>query len=132
MQVTSLGRGCFRYPLHRLHHAGGATELRHHTIPDAEDDIGDPVTTPGLTADSLRLHNLAHPGRGEVMDTHLCRNSDIAGRIAHTGEHGIGNGRLEFLEDFLGSRMIQLYKSIKLAFDDKLILNPGKMIEFNK
>ena len=49
-----------------------------------------------------------------------------------SGEHGIGNGRLEFLEDFLGSRMIQLYKSIKLAFDDKLILNPGKMIEFNK
>lgn len=26
------------------------------------------------------------------MDTHLCRNSDIAGRIAHTGEHGIGKG----------------------------------------
>lgn len=26
--------------------------------------------------------------------------------------------------------MIALYKSIKLAFDDKLILNPGKMIEF--
>lgn len=46
--------------------------------------------------------------------------------------HGIGNGRLEFLEEFVGPRMIQLYKSIKLAFDDKLILNPGKVIEFNK
>jgi glycolate oxidase len=28
--------------------------------------------------------------------------------------------------------MIALYKSIKLAFDDKLILNPGKVIEFNE
>ena len=37
-----------------------------------------------------------------------------------------------FLEEFVGPRMIQLYKSIKLAFDDKLILNPGKVIEFNK
>ena len=37
------------------------------------------------------------------------------------GEHGIGNGRLEFLEEFSGPRMIALYKAIKLAFDDKLI-----------
>ena len=49
-----------------------------------------------------------------------------------SGEHGIGNGRIEFLEDFVGERMIRLYKAVKLAFDDKLILNPGKMIEFNK
>ena len=28
--------------------------------------------------------------------------------------------------------MIALYKSIKLAFDDKLILNPGKVIEFQE
>lgn len=47
-----------------------------------------------------------------------------------SGEHGIG--RLEFLEEFVGERMIRLYKSIKLAFDDRLILNPGKVIEFNK
>lgn len=41
-------------------------------------------------------------------------------------------GRLEFLEEFAGPRMIALYKAIKLAFDDKLILNPGKVIEYNK
>ena len=28
--------------------------------------------------------------------------------------------------------MIALYKAIKLAFDDKLILNPGKVIEFQQ
>ena len=48
-----------------------------------------------------------------------------------SGEHGTGNGRLDYLKDFVGERMIQLYKAIKLAFDDKLILNPGKVIEFN-
>lgn len=49
-----------------------------------------------------------------------------------SGEHGIGNGRIEYLEEFVGPRMIRLYKAIKLAFDDKLILNPGKIIEFNE
>ncbi len=56
-------------------------------------------------------------------------SKELGGQLS--GEHGIGNGRLEFLEEFAGPRMIALYKSIKLAFDDKLILNPGKIIEFN-
>lgn len=49
-----------------------------------------------------------------------------------SGEHGIGNGRIEYLKEFVGPRMIQLYKAIKLAFDENLILNPGKIIEFNE
>ncbi len=49
-----------------------------------------------------------------------------------SGEHGIGNGRIEFLKDFLGERMIDLHKDIKLAFDKNLILNPGKIFEYNK
>ena len=57
-------------------------------------------------------------------------SNKLGGQLS--GEHGIGNGRLEFLEEFVGERMIRLYKSIKLAFDDRLILNPGKVIEFNK
>lgn len=68
--------------------------------------------------------------------THACLtelyalSKELGGQLS--GEHGIGNGRIEFLEDFVGPRMIKLYKAIKLAFDEKLILNPGKMIEFNK
>ena len=68
--------------------------------------------------------------------THACLkelyalSKELGGQLS--GEHGIGNGRLEFLEEFVGPRMIQLYKSIKLAFDDRLILNPGKIVEFNK
>lgn len=57
-------------------------------------------------------------------------SKELGGQLS--GEHGIGNGRIEFLEEFVGERMIRLYKAIKLAFDDKLILNPGKVIEFNK
>ena len=41
-------------------------------------------------------------------------SKELGGQLS--GEHGIGNGRLEFLEEFVGPRMIQLYKSIKLAF----------------
>ena len=68
--------------------------------------------------------------------THACLtelyalSKELGGQLS--GEHGIGNGRIEFLEEFVGPRMIALYKAIKLAFDEKLILNPGKMIEFNK
>ena len=53
-------------------------------------------------------------------------SKELGGQLS--GEHGIGNGRIEFLEEFVGPRMIQLYKAIKLAFDDKLKLNPGKIV----
>ncbi len=68
--------------------------------------------------------------------THACLtelyalSKELGGQLS--GEHGIGNGRIEFLKDFVGPRMIQLYKAIKLAFDENLILNPGKIIEFNE
>lgn len=56
-------------------------------------------------------------------------SKELGGQLS--GEHGIGNGRISYLETFSGPRMISLYKAIKLAFDEKLILNPGKIIEFN-
>ncbi len=49
-----------------------------------------------------------------------------------SGEHGIGNGRLEYLKPFVGERMYKLYQSVKLAFDEKLILNPGKILVFDE
>lgn len=79
---------------------------------------------PGMTDEEW--HSATHASLVELY----ALSKRLGGQLS--GEHGIGNGRIEFLEDFVGSRMIALYKSIKLAFDDKLILNPGKMIEFNK
>ena len=67
--------------------------------------------------------------------THAClvelyaKSKELGGQLS--GEHGIGNGRLEFLKPFIGDEMYQLYRNIKLAFDPKLILNPGKMITFD-
>ncbi len=57
-------------------------------------------------------------------------SKELGGQLS--GEHGIGNGRIEYMETFLGGRMINLFKSIKLAFDEKLVLNPDKVISFNK
>ena len=67
--------------------------------------------------------------------THAClvpqaaQSEELGGQL--TGEHGSGNGRLEFLKPFIGEEMYQLYRNLKLAFDPKLILNPGKMITFD-
>lgn len=67
--------------------------------------------------------------------THAClvelyaKSKELGGQLS--GEHGIGNGRLEFLKPFIGEEMYQLYRNLKLAFDPKLILNPGKMITFD-
>ncbi len=57
-------------------------------------------------------------------------SKQLGGQLS--GEHGIGNGRLEFLQDFIGGRMYALFQSVKLAFDAKNILNPGKMITFEQ
>ena len=51
---------------------------------------------------------------------------ELGGQVS--GEHGIGHARVGALEDFMGDKMIALYKSIKAVFDEKNILNPGKVI----
>lgn len=67
--------------------------------------------------------------------THACLAElyDVSKKLGGqlSGEHGIGNGRIEFLEDFLGKRMCDLFRSIKLAFDPNLILNPEKIVTFD-
>jgi len=54
-------------------------------------------------------------------------SKELGGQLS--GEHGIGNGRLKYLKDFVGEEMYEVYRNIKLAFDPMNILNPGKMIE---
>lgn len=56
-------------------------------------------------------------------------SKELGGQLS--GEHGIGNGRMDYMETFLGDRMISLFKSVKLAFDEKLVLNPDKVIKMN-
>lgn len=88
---------------------------------------------------NIHTEMLRDPGMSDEdweASTHACLtelyaiSKRLGGQLS--GEHGIGNGRIEYLEDFVGPRMIKLFKSIKLAFDENLILNPGKIVEFNK
>ena len=44
-----------------------------------------------------------------------------------TGEHGIGSGKIDYFEDYVGQGVVDIHKGIKKVFDPKLILNPGKV-----
>ncbi|MCD8046099.1 MAG: FAD-binding oxidoreductase [Clostridiales bacterium] len=51
---------------------------------------------------------------------------EMGGQVS--GEHGIGHARVEALENHMGSDMIDLFQGIKAVFDDRHILNPGKVV----
>jgi D-lactate dehydrogenase (cytochrome) len=45
-----------------------------------------------------------------------------------TGEHGVGQGKMAYLERELGASAIATMRAIKMALDPLGILNPGKML----
>ena len=47
---------------------------------------------------------------------------------SHSGEHGDGLVRSEFLEPMLGSRLVRAFEEVKLAFDPQGLMNPGKIV----
>jgi len=46
-----------------------------------------------------------------------------------TGEHGIGTGKIPYLELEHGSAAVQVMRGIKTSLDPKNILNPGKIVK---
>lgn len=44
-----------------------------------------------------------------------------------SGEHGVGIGKLPYMERFVGKQNLQLMERVKRAFDPNMILNPGKV-----
>ncbi len=61
-----------------------------------------------------------------IMKEFYAKAKEMGGQVS--GEHGIGHARAEALETFMGEKMIALYQGIKAVFDEKQILNPGKVI----
>ncbi|MFV1986473.1 MAG: FAD-binding and (Fe-S)-binding domain-containing protein [Gemmatimonadota bacterium] len=51
---------------------------------------------------------------------------DLGG--SHSGEHGDGIVRSEFIEDMLGSRLVGAFEEIKAHFDPGSLLNPGRIV----
>jgi len=45
-----------------------------------------------------------------------------------TGEHGVGYGKIKYLEAQYGPGAVQMMKSIKTTLDPNMILNPGKIV----
>ena len=49
-----------------------------------------------------------------------------------SGEHGIGNGKRNFLQMELGEEAVDLMRSIKMAIDPNRIMNPDKIFRVDK
>lgn len=88
--------------------------------------------------------SLGHVGDGNFHASILYHNTEedakIAKKVAEnvnyrglaldgtcTGEHGIGMGKVDYLVDELGTDVISLMHTIKLALDPFELLNPGKV-----
>jgi D-lactate dehydrogenase (cytochrome) len=45
-----------------------------------------------------------------------------------TGEHGVGQGKMKYLEKELGEGTLEAMRMVKRAFDPDNIMNPGKIV----
>ncbi|MCL5072847.1 MAG: FAD-binding oxidoreductase [Actinobacteria bacterium] len=62
-----------------------------------------------------------------VFDKMYGKAEKLGGLVS--GEHGIGYAKKEFISEQYGREYMELMLQIKLAFDPKNILNPGKICE---
>ena len=60
-----------------------------------------------------------------VFDRMYTKAKELGGAVS--GEHGIGYAKKPFLAESIGDSGMDLLSAIKLAFDPKRILNPGKV-----
>ena len=63
----------------------------------------------------------------EVFEAMYSKSRELKGLVS--GEHGIGFAKKSYMLEQLGPVYVELMKNIKLAFDPKNILNPGKVCQ---
>ncbi|MBQ3114995.1 MAG: FAD-binding oxidoreductase, partial [Clostridia bacterium] len=103
--------------------------------------------THGLAEEmNVRIPSFGHAGDGN-LHVYICRDQlgsedwedvlskcfdkmylkakELGGLVS--GEHGIGFAKKEYLKELLGETPISLMQGIKKVFDEKNILNPGKI-----
>ena len=49
-----------------------------------------------------------------------------------TGEHGVGQGKMKYLDAELGTSTLDAMRLIKHALDPDNIMNPGKIFSFQR
>ncbi|KAM3244554.1 hypothetical protein ACQJBY_056088 [Aegilops geniculata] len=59
---------------------------------------------------------------------HLMVHTALSMEGTCTGEHGVGTGKMKYLEKELGMESLRTMKRIKAALDPNNIMNPGKLI----
>ena len=64
---------------------------------------------------------------GEVFEAMYKKSRELEGLVS--GEHGIGFAKKAYMLEQFGPEYVELMKNIKLAFDPKNILNPGKVCQ---
>lgn len=62
-----------------------------------------------------------------AMDEMYNKAKELRGQVS--GEHGIGFAKKPFLKESLNPEILEIMRGIKMAFDPKNILNPGKVCQ---
>jgi len=78
---------------------------------------------------TMILMDTTNPKEIELAEEFCARLNARAQRMdgTCTGEHGIGQGKIGFIEDELGRSGVDVMRSIKAALDPDNIFNPGKI-----